>query len=138
MQRTNGRTTGPRAYAALALMRFGGPACIGDAGDELVGRILPVDLEEELARSLALGHGYVPHAFEAITAAGTDPAARAGGSALREVDPAALDRGLSRLVEDLRSGRRLEQHGHLLQLTELDCGLRLVIGDEERDSSHTA
>lgn len=66
-----------------------------------------------------------------------DPAVRAGGSALRQVDPAALDRGLRRLAEDLRSGRWLERHGHLMQLTELDCGLRLVVGGEERESGRS-
>jgi SAM-dependent methyltransferase len=57
-----------------------------------------------------------------------DSAVRAGGSALRQVDGAALQRGLDHLADDLRTGRWLERHGDLLTREELDCGLRLVVG----------
>lgn len=57
-----------------------------------------------------------------------DPAVRAGGSAFRQGEPVALDRGIAHLAEDLQSGRWLHQYGHLMHQTELDCGLRLVVG----------
>lgn len=52
----------------------------------------------------------------------------AGGSGLRQIDRSALHRGLGRLEDDLRRGRWHERYGHLLGLEELDCGLRLVVG----------
>jgi SAM-dependent methyltransferase len=52
----------------------------------------------------------------------------AGGSGLRQIDDAALHRGLQRLERDLHDGRWRERYGQLLELEELDCGLRLVIG----------
>jgi hypothetical protein len=39
-----------------------------------------------------------------------------------------LKRGLARLDRDLRNGTWTRQYGHLLGLNELDCGLRLVVG----------
>jgi len=58
-----------------------------------------------------------------------DPAIRRGGSALRQVDPEALHRGLARLEQDLLSGAWTDRYAHLLTLDELDCGLRLVVGE---------
>jgi hypothetical protein len=58
-----------------------------------------------------------------------DHRTHAGGSGLRQIDQAALQRGLSNLESDLRSGRWHERYGHLLDLEELDCGLRIVIGE---------
>jgi SAM-dependent methyltransferase len=55
-----------------------------------------------------------------------DPAVRAAGSAFHQVDPSALRRGLDRLEKDLASGRWHRRYAHLLQLEELDVGLRLV------------
>ena len=60
-----------------------------------------------------------PHAY-------LDPAVRAAGSAFHQVEPSALRRGLVRLEKDLASGRWHARYGHLLQLDELDVGLRLV------------
>jgi SAM-dependent methyltransferase len=58
-----------------------------------------------------------------------DPAVRAGGSALRQVDGAALNRGLARLADDLQTGEWYERYGELMDLNELDCGLRLLVGE---------
>jgi hypothetical protein len=58
-----------------------------------------------------------------------DPDIRQGGSALRQVDPEALLEGLVRLERDLRSGVWNDRYGQLLALKELDCGLRLVVGE---------
>jgi SAM-dependent methyltransferase len=57
-----------------------------------------------------------------------DPEIRLGSSSLRELDSKALERGLARLDRDLRNGAWARQNGHLLDLDELDCGLRLVVG----------
>ncbi len=57
-----------------------------------------------------------------------DPKVRAGGSALRQVDPAALNRGVARLADDLHTGRWFLHYGDLLNRSQLDCGLRLVVG----------
>lgn len=55
-----------------------------------------------------------------------DPAVRAAGSAFHQIDPSALRRGLDRLETDLASGRWHARYSHLLQVEELDVGLRLV------------
>jgi hypothetical protein len=57
-----------------------------------------------------------------------DPEVRLGSSALRELDSTTLERGLARLDRDLRNGAWARQYGHLLELDEFDCGLRLVVG----------
>ncbi len=58
-----------------------------------------------------------------------DPGVWAGCSALRQIAPSALQRGLSRLERDLRYGRWHQRYGHLLHLEEFDCGLRLLVGE---------
>jgi len=52
---------------------------------------------------------------------------RAGISTFSQLDPAAVDRGLRRLHDDLARRRWHDQHGRLLDLPELDVGYRLVI-----------
>jgi hypothetical protein len=58
-----------------------------------------------------------------------DPEVRLGSSCLRQVEPAAVERGLLQLDADLQSGRWHHRYGHLLGLQELDCGLRLLVGE---------
>jgi SAM-dependent methyltransferase len=58
-----------------------------------------------------------------------DPAVHAGSSSLRQVDQRDLQHGLSRLASDLRTGKWQERYGYLLERTELDCGLRLIVGE---------
>ena len=58
-----------------------------------------------------------------------DPQVWVGSSAFRQLTPPALQRGCGRLAADLRGGRWHERYGHLLQLEELDCGLRLIVGE---------
>jgi SAM-dependent methyltransferase len=59
-----------------------------------------------------------------------DPEVRLGSSALRELDSIPLERGLARLDRDLRTGAWARRYGHLLELDEFDCGLRLVVGQD--------
>ncbi|WP_329055633.1 class I SAM-dependent methyltransferase [Amycolatopsis sp. NBC_01488] len=56
-----------------------------------------------------------------------DPAVRRSCSALAQTSPAAVERGMTRLREDLESGRWHEEHADLLDLPEWDAGFRLVV-----------
>jgi hypothetical protein len=60
-------------------------------------------------------------------AAYLDAERRMGGSALLQVDQAALHRGLARLEEDLRSGAWTERYGNLQSEGTMDYGLRLIV-----------
>jgi SAM-dependent methyltransferase len=55
-----------------------------------------------------------------------EPAVRPGISAFDQLDPAALDRVLERLRNDLDSGAWKRKYGGLLALEELDIGYRLL------------
>jgi SAM-dependent methyltransferase len=57
-----------------------------------------------------------------------DPGRRAAGSGPQQVDPEAFEHGLTRLARDLETGEWHRRYGDLLDLDELDCGLRLVVG----------
>jgi SAM-dependent methyltransferase len=59
-----------------------------------------------------------------------DARVRAGTSVFRLLTPPELRSGLRRLSEDLRSGTWDERHGHLRQLEQYDCGLRMVVACE--------
>lgn len=69
-------------------------------------------------------------AFWRRPAAYLDPEVRLGSSCLRQADPSAVERGLHHLEADLRSGAWQQRYGHLLALSELDCGLRLIVGED--------
>lgn len=69
-------------------------------------------------------------AFWRRPAAYLDPEVRLGSSCLRQADPNAVGRGLDRLEADLRSGKWEQRYGQLLGLSELDCGLRLILGED--------
>jgi SAM-dependent methyltransferase len=60
-------------------------------------------------------------------AAYLDPRVRRTCSALAQTDPAAVDRGMRRLREDLDNGRWQEQHHDLLNLDQWDAGFRLIV-----------
>jgi SAM-dependent methyltransferase len=56
-----------------------------------------------------------------------DPAVRRGISTFAKLPPDVVDRGLSRLSDDLRSGRWEKLFGHLRERDSVDLGYRLVI-----------
>jgi SAM-dependent methyltransferase len=56
-----------------------------------------------------------------------EPAVRPGISTFGELDEAVLERGLSKLRNDLDSGAWRRRYGGLLPLEELDVGYRLVV-----------
>lgn len=58
-----------------------------------------------------------------------DPAVRAGISILARVGDVAMHDGLSRLAEDLRSGRWHDSHAELCRRDTLDVGICLIIAD---------
>jgi SAM-dependent methyltransferase len=60
-------------------------------------------------------------------AAYLDPEVRACMSSLAVLDGEVVERGLRRLADDLTNGAWQARHGHLLDLTELDAGYRLVV-----------
>lgn len=66
-------------------------------------------------------------AFWARPEAYLDPRIRAGMSAFGLLDEAEVSPGLQQLQADLRSGIWDDRNGHLRQLAEFDCGLRLII-----------
>ncbi len=66
-------------------------------------------------------------AFWARPEAYLDPAVRAGISAFNQIDAATTERGLTRLLEDLRSGAWQHRHAALLDQDALDLGYRLVV-----------
>jgi SAM-dependent methyltransferase len=58
-----------------------------------------------------------------------DPEVRRASSVWHAMLPGEVESGLSALEADLESGRWEERHGHLRDLSELDVGLRLVVGE---------
>lgn len=61
-----------------------------------------------------------------------DPVVHASQSWLAVLAPAARDRMVATLAEDLRSGRWDERHGHLRDLHELDVGYCVVVAEGRR------
>lgn len=86
------------------------------------GSVTPVPVPYDCVDGMTISYWRRPRAY-------LDPAVRACGSGLRQVDPVALERGLTALALDLDSGRWDRRYGDLLSADELDCGLRLVVGD---------
>lgn len=97
---------------------------IGEVLDGINGhRVTVLPVPHDCRDGMTIANWRHPEAY-------LDPTVRAGGSALRQVDAAALQRGMARLADDLRSGRWLQRYGELMSRTELDCGLRLVVGED--------
>jgi SAM-dependent methyltransferase len=57
-----------------------------------------------------------------------DPDARAATSGFARMEPEVVERVVTAVGDDLRSGAWDERHGHLRTLGELDVGLRVVVG----------
>ncbi|QTE00151.1 class I SAM-dependent methyltransferase [Streptomyces cyanogenus] len=64
-----------------------------------------------------------PHAY-------LDPHVRAGISMLAQTGDAALAPGLTRLADDVRTGRWHTRYAELLTLASLDVGYRLIVADQ--------
>ena len=82
---------------------------------------VPVPVPHDCADGMMVAYWRRPEAY-------LDHSTHAGASALKQVDHAALDRGLEKLRADLESGEWDRRYGHLRELESFDCGLRLVVG----------
>jgi SAM-dependent methyltransferase len=83
-------------------------------------RVVPVPLAHDTPDGMTIAYWRRPEAY-------LDADRRRGGSALVQVDQAALARGLARLEADLADGTWQARYGHLLTQETMDYGLRLII-----------
>jgi SAM-dependent methyltransferase len=84
--------------------------------------VRPVPVPHDCVDGFAAAYWRRPEAY-------LDPAIRAGISMLAKTGEEALRAGLSRLADDLRSGRWHDNHADLIQLDFLDVGYRLLIAE---------
>ena len=89
---------------------------LGDA------EVRPVPIPHDCMDGFAAAYWRRPEAY-------LDPTVRAGISLLAMTGEGALRTGLTRLADDLRTGRWQDNHADLLQLDSLDVGYRLVIAE---------
>ncbi|MFT3878761.1 MAG: class I SAM-dependent methyltransferase [Gemmatales bacterium] len=61
-----------------------------------------------------------------------DPVARAGTSAFARLSPAVVDRIVTAIARDLKSGAWDARYGHLRKLDAFDAGLRLLIATDPK------
>jgi SAM-dependent methyltransferase len=84
--------------------------------------IRPVPIPHDCTDGFAAAYWRRPEAY-------LDPTVRAGISLLAKTSDQALQPGLNRLADDLRTGRWQHNHADLAQLDSLDAGYRLIITD---------
>lgn len=89
---------------------------------ELLGatEILPVPVPHDCRDGFFQSYWRRPHAY-------LDPAVRDANSVFHRLAPAEVAAATARLGRDLESGAWDDAHRDLLELTELDVGLRLVV-----------
>lgn len=85
--------------------------------------VRPVPVPHDCADGFAAAYWRRPEAY-------LDPAVRAGISILAKTGDEAMHRGLSRLADDLRTGRWHDNHADLMQLDSLDIGYSLIIASQ--------
>ena len=83
-------------------------------------RIDALPIPHDCTDGLTVAYWRRPEAF-------LDPDVRACCSGLAQADQSVVARAIGRLQDDLRTGRWHERHGELLQLDQLDFGLRLIV-----------
>ena len=116
---------------ALWLVRDYFPEALHEHADRMpsIGQLAAL-LPEASTEPLPIPRGCSDRFFAALwdqPEACLDPDVRRASSVWHDLPPAATERGLRMLAEDLRSGRWEERNRHLAQLKEFDAGLRLVI-----------
>lgn len=84
-----------------------------------VQSVVPVPVPADCIDGFAGAYWSRPEAY-------LDPSVRAGISSLGQLPYEAVDKGLQRLSQDLRSGEWDIRYGHLRQLPELALGYRLL------------
>lgn len=82
--------------------------------------VVPLPLPADFSDSVWPAHWRRPGAY-------LDPEVRRSASALNQVDPGAVDRGIERLRIDLASGRWHDRYGYLLNQEEFDAGFCLIV-----------
>ena len=82
--------------------------------------ICPVPVPQDCVDGFALAFWRRPRAY-------LDPAVRAGISLFHLLDEAHVERGMDQLATDRASGAWERRNGELLELDELDLGLRLIV-----------
>jgi len=82
-------------------------------------KIEPVPVPHDCVDGFALAFWRRPHAY-------LDPRVRSGISVFHILDAAHVEDAMRRLAEDLESGEWERRNGDLLELDELDLGLRLL------------
>jgi hypothetical protein len=92
-------------------------AVAGDAAVE------PVPVPHDCADGFALAFWRRPQAY-------LDPRVRAGISVFHILDAAHVEDAMRRLAADLENGEWQRRNGHLLELDELDLGLRLLTWEQ--------
>jgi hypothetical protein len=85
-------------------------------------RVEAIPIPHDCSDGFTVAHWRHPHAY-------LDPNIRRAHSGLAQADPAIIERGLARLREDLKTGRWHANHADLLDRTELDVGIRLVVAE---------
>ena len=85
-------------------------------------RIEPVPIPHDCTDGFAVAYWRRPEAY-------LDPVVRAGISTLAQTGEEAIAPGLSRLADDLSSGRWHDRHADLLTLDETDVGYRLLVAE---------
>ncbi|MFI6009918.1 methyltransferase domain-containing protein [Streptomyces sp. NPDC051243] len=87
------------------------------------GRQEPVRIPHDCVDGFGAAYWRRPHAY-------LDPQVRAGISMLAQTGDDTLAPGLSRLADDLRTGRWHTRHAELLTLDTVDVGYRLLVTDQ--------
>jgi len=85
-------------------------------------RVEPVPVPHDCTDGFSAGYWRRPEMY-------LEPDARAAISNLALLDPAVVERMATELSSDLASGAWRERNNELLELEELDCGYRLIIGN---------
>jgi SAM-dependent methyltransferase len=85
-------------------------------------RIEPVPIPHDCTDGFAVAYWRRPEAY-------LDPVVRAGISMLAQTGEEAIAPGLSRLADDLSTGRWHDRHADLLTLEETDVGYRLLVAE---------
>lgn len=123
----------PRTFASFWLLS----EYLPEAARVDAAQAEPITVMSRLLRGAEVRPVPVPHdctdgfaaAFWRRPEAYLDPAVRAGMSVLARAGEGALRAGLSRLADDIRTGRWHENHADLLQLDSLDVGYSLLIAE---------
>jgi SAM-dependent methyltransferase len=121
----------PAHHDALWVLYEYFPAALGLADEaplesvaEAIGadRIVTIPIPHDCTDGFASAYWRRPERY-------LDPMVRQNISCLARLSPREIDDGVTKLEADLETGRWHERHRDLLQLDEMDAGLRLIVAD---------